>query len=165
MCVIIKNGRLDGNAVLTANKEIVMTEEALEHLHLMDAIQELALKLVEERKKILDQLKPEIFECILLICERIIRAQLNSPETLRVLVDSLIGTMSRDSDQFISVRLSPEDYEMLENHSGRDERANIRFKADPRLERGECRLETEWGILNYSLERELERCLSYLTKS
>ncbi|MCC5832891.1 MAG: hypothetical protein JJU12_07610 [Chlamydiales bacterium] len=127
----------------------------------LDQLQMMARKILELKNRLLDQLKPEIVEFTLAVCERVIRKELSQPQALVRLINSLLvsATPSLKNDT-IQIVLSPDDFVILEKsftqiQYDKREIAGIRFVADPLMRRGDCRIETKTGLLNYDISREL----------
>lgn len=133
----------------------------LEVKTLLHVLQTLARKLLEHKQHLLEQLKPEVVEFAISVCERIIRKELCQPEALVKLINSLLSyagsTIYNDSIQLI---LCPDDLVMLESylasiHYDKREIGGVSFRSDPLMQRGDCRLETRAALLNYTISRQL----------
>ncbi len=127
----------------------------------VDLLQTMARKILEQKKHLLDQLKPEIIEFAIAVCERVIRKELTQPQALVRLINSLLASATPSlKNDTIRIVLSPDDFVMLEksfHHIQYDEREveGVRFVSDPLMRRGDCRVETKTGLLNYDISREL----------
>jgi flagellar biosynthesis/type III secretory pathway protein FliH len=136
----------------------------------LELIQSISSKVLEEKKRLMDQLKPEIIEFCIAVAEKIIRQELSHKEKLSKLIDSFLQLItppinslntSRNSIETIKISLSPEDLELLEdcfehfNYEKGDMTA-IKFVSDPLMVRGDLRMETKSQFLNFSVNRELE---------
>ena len=133
-------------------------------------LQSLADKILEQKKLLLKQLKPEIIDFAITLCERVIRQELSQPEKLVRLIDSLLtsATTSINGDM-VKIILSPEDLVLIESHRNKiqyDKREikGLRFVPDSSVKRGDYRIETKRGILNCSIARELEDLRSKVLK-
>jgi flagellar biosynthesis/type III secretory pathway protein FliH len=128
---------------------------------LLDLLQTLTQKLLEQKKRLLDRLKPEIIEFAMTLCERIIRKELSQPEAMVKLINALLnGCAPQFRNERVQIILAPEDLAMLEGHLtqiqyDKREITGIFFRADPLIKRGDCRIETQRGLLNYTISREL----------
>lgn len=126
-----------------------------------EMLTKLAYKLLDLKKKLLDQLKPELVEFSMHICERVLRKELSQPETMAALLNSLLHLCERHfKEETLHVFLAPEDLEMLKGHLSQmpvehREVKGIHFQADPLVRRCDCRIEAKTGLLNYSISREL----------
>lgn len=127
----------------------------------LDLLQTIAAKLLEQKGRLLDQLKPEIIEFVIAISERIIRKELSQPEALVKLIQSLLASASPAMQQdVLQIILSPEDLILLEGqlnqiHYDRQQIKGIRFVADPLMRHGDCRIESKTSLLNHDISREL----------
>lgn len=128
---------------------------------LFELLQTLTQKLVEQKKRLLDQLKPEVVDFAITLCERFIRKELSQPETMVKLINSLMNVCEPNSrHDTLQIVLAPDDLVMLENHLtqiqfDKSKIASINFRSDPLVRRGDCRIETQAGLLNYTISREL----------
>ena len=142
--------------------------ESREFLNLLQAI---TTKMLEQKKILIDQLKPEIIELAIAICEQMIRRELSQPKTLVNLVNSLLtSVVSHWQHEFIQIILSPDDLVMMEEHLNqiqynKREIKGIRFSSDPLMKRGDCRLETKTGLLNCNISRELADLQSKISQN
>lgn len=129
---------------------------------LFSLLQTISHKILEHKARLLDQLKPDLFDFSITLCERVIRQELSQPEKFAKLIDSLLtATIPSLQGELIKVYLAPDDLVNLEDHLGKiqydkKEIKGIRFLSDPLMRRGDCRLETKTALLNYSISRELE---------
>lgn len=127
----------------------------------LNLLQAIASRLLELKGRLLDQLKPEIIEFAIAICERIIRKELSQPEALVKLIQSLLGSASTAVQQdILHIHLAPDDLIMLEKqlnqiHYDRQQIKGIRFAADSLMRRGDCRIESKTSLLNHDISREL----------
>lgn len=188
---IIRGESISESALLTATKELYFTNNAIPPsfvedecrlsfqkgqedgkkigyacaLHeinsLFELLQTLSKKLLEQNKRLLEQLKPEIVEFAISLCERIIRKELSHPEALVQLINSLLNVSATHlRNAKLNIILSPDDLVMLETQLIKiqyDQREieGISFHSDPSVQRGDCRIETPSGLLNYNISREL----------
>jgi flagellar biosynthesis/type III secretory pathway protein FliH len=142
-------------------KKIGYEKYAQENKPLLELLPLIAQKLLEQKRKLLELLKPEIVEFCLHVCERVLRRELSQPESMATLINSLLNVcLPQFSHEKIHILLAPEDLVMLENHLtqihfNKREIEGISFRADPLIKRGDCRIEAKTGLLNYSIAREL----------
>jgi flagellar assembly protein FliH len=113
------------------------------------------------QEEMFEQTKPELIRFALAVCEKILRAELSNPKAFITLLEKLYlqaKTILKDAP--IAIVLAPADLKMLENNISAagfttDELRNANFIADPHIERGNCRLETSFGLLNFDINRLL----------
>jgi len=150
---------LKGSEEGEKNGYLKAQKEALTYISLL---QKVTAMILEQKKRLLEHLRPEIVEFSLAVCERILRQELSQPEKLVRMIDSLLssatGTLQGD---VVKILLSPDDLILIEKHLNQihyDKREikSVRFIADPLIRRGDCRIETKTGLLNCTLSRELE---------
>lgn len=137
-------------------------EKALqESKPLFSLLQTLSEKLLEQRKNLLEQIKPELIDIALAICEKVIRNELREPEGLIQLINAVLEeSRTQLKSTFVQIYLAPEDLEMIEEHLSqihynKQRIQDLRFDADPLMQRGDCRIETQSELLNYAVAREL----------
>lgn len=137
-------------------------EKAYHELGLLyDLLQNVTHKLLEYKQKLLDQLKPEIVEFVIAVSERVIRKELSQPHTLaRVIHTLLLAALPALKEDHLVIALAPEDYALLAQNVewiqyDLRENKEIHLLSDPLVARGDCRIETKSGLLNYDIQREL----------
>ncbi len=124
-------------------------------------LQTMTRKVLEQKNRLLDQLKPEIIEFSMSVCEQVLRKELSQPHALVRLIHSLLVVVTPSlKDDSIKIVLAPDDFLMLENHFDeiqydKREVKGIHFVSDSLMRRGDCRIETTSGLLNYDISREL----------
>ncbi len=129
---------------------------------LLDVLQTLSHKLLDYKQRLLEQLKPEVVEFSISVCERMIRKELSQPEVMVKLINSLLSyAASKIHTDTVHLILSAEDLVTLENHLAsihydKREIGGVTLRSDPLMKRGDCRIETPTGLLNYSLSRQLD---------
>jgi flagellar biosynthesis/type III secretory pathway protein FliH len=132
-----------------------------ENEKLLLLLQTLAQKVLEHKKHFLQQVKPELIEFSMRVCERVIRKELSRPEHLIHLISLLLQANAPHVEgETLSLLLAPADLVMLEPYLeqiayDRQAISRIVFRADPSLCRGDCRLESKGSMLHYSIAREL----------
>lgn len=147
-------------------------EKARQELEvLFNLVQTMVHKLIEHKEKLLDQMKPEIVEFSLQICEKFVRRELSQPENFVKLINRLLHTATSHRDkESIQLVLAPDDLHLVETHLDRLEYDRtkidkIHFLSDPMMRRGDVRIDTQTSLLNFDLAREfLElklKCLNY----
>lgn len=125
----------------------------------------------EQKTQLLNQMKPEVIEFALSVCEQVLRKELSQTETFIKYLQSLLTTMHISSvDGIFHVFLAPEDLIMLDPFFSEIESIlnpikDIRFLPDSTLTRGDCRIESKTGLLNSSIAREIENLRLHITGS
>lgn len=128
---------------------------------LIALLQTIARKVLDQKKRLLERVKPEMIEFSMGVCERIIRSELSHPQAFVKLINSLIQSATPAlKDDTLQIVLSPDDFILLEKsfthiHYDKREIEGIRFVSDSLMRRGDCRIETKIGLLNYDISREL----------
>ena len=144
-----------------AGEKIGYAKALYETKGLLDLLQTLTRKLLEQKKRLLDQLKPEIIEFSIAVCEKVIRKELSQPETLVRLINSLLSVRDPNfQHEHLKIILAPEDLLLLEKYLtqisyDKREIEGVSFWEDSLIRRGDCRIEGQTGLLNYSIAREL----------
>lgn len=110
-------------------------------------LQTMTQKVLEHKKRLLDQLKPEVVEFSIAVCERIIRKELSNPQALARLIQTLLVS----THKAVRVVLAPDDLALLEGI----DLEGVECVVDSLMRRGDCRIETTAGLLNYDISREL----------
>ncbi len=123
---------------------------------LLSLVQTLAQKLLEHTRNVVEHLKPEVIELTIVLCEKVIRKELESPQMLIHLIHSLLSSAPDLNQNEVKIRLSPEDFNMLEAFAQNKDLKGLNFQSDSLMMRGDCRIETESGLINYSIARELD---------
>lgn len=148
-------GRADGEKVGYEKAQ----EEQGALLHLLGAISE---KFLEQKKQLLEKLKPEMIELAIACSERVVRVELSQREKLVKLIDSLLElNVAFFEGEVVKIYLCPEDLVMIEaslthQHSAKKEIKSLKFVSDSLMKRGDFRIETKQSLLNFNLSRELE---------
>jgi flagellar assembly protein FliH len=125
-------------------------------------LQTLSVKLLEHKHQLIDQLKPEVIQFAINLCERMIRRELSHPENFIRWIHYLFSYLANQTDQeTIHLILAPEDLVILQTQLSQvltDHSAlkAITLRSDPLMRRGDCRIETPTKMLNWSIHRELE---------
>ncbi|MCP5468985.1 MAG: hypothetical protein H7A36_00570 [Chlamydiales bacterium] len=129
---------------------------------LVSLLQRLSERLLEQKKRVLEQLKPEVVHFALRVCERVIRKELQEPDTFVHLINELLGeAIHAFAGEKIKIFLAPQDLETLQKHLGKvyynkSEVPNLSFHVDELMCSGDCRIEAASGVLNADLEHVLD---------
>lgn len=126
----------------------------------------LLLKLREDFKKhydkLFDQLKPELVELCLQICNKILSVELENKQNMIQVIESVLKKarpIFGEGD--VQLSFSEEDFEALEPYLGKLKGQHpqvkaLNFQADDTLKKGDVRLETPLGIMQFDLDRQIE---------
>lgn len=124
--------------------------------HLSALLHTLADHLVEQRKRLLAGLKPEIVELSFQIAETLIRHELSQPKQFLALIGALLNqAITTFAGSPLKLFLAPEDLAALEKHLESLNECPLQIHSDPKLRCGDCRIESEMGVLNAEIGREL----------
>jgi flagellar assembly protein FliH len=144
-----------------AGEEIGYRAAICEIKILLELLEKIATKLLDHKAVLLEKLKPEIIDFSIQLCERVIRKELSHPESLVKLINSLLAICEPEFRQdAIQIVLATDDFLMLEQHLEKVQYdtssiVSLHFRADSLMKRGDCRIEAQSGLLNYSITREL----------
>ncbi len=130
--------------------------QAVQEMHSsMRLLQTLANKLLDHKEKLLDQLKPEVIQFSLAVCERAIRKELSQPEVFVKWLNTLLSyVINRGDEEKISLFLAPGDLRLVEKFM--ESKSYLSLREDPLMRHGDCRIETPTKMVRWSIERELE---------
>lgn len=123
-------------------------------------LQTITEKILEQKKTLFQELKPQFIDFALSLSERVLRIELSQPEKLAKLVESFLNH-AQFQGEALKIFLAPEDLVMMETQLSRlnydkKEIKGVRFYSESLQKRGDVRIETKTSILNFSLSRELE---------
>lgn len=140
-------GMKDGSE--TGLKSMLITQEHLEKLfQVMQALP----------RKIFTDYREWFINATLSVAKRVIRKELDThPQILAHLIGSLLDEVRETNN--LTLYLNPRDIDSLEAHTGlkeilKESNRSFTLKPDPQLERGGCRIETEFQILDASMETQ-----------
>ncbi len=113
-----------------------------------------------ERKRLFQNVKPDLIRFALTGCEHILRQKLKEPDVFVKLLDSMIDQalpVFRDSPVTIFLHPNTKQIldERLETVGSKYQIAHLRWQADTTMTEGNCRIESEEGMLHFHLERQL----------
>lgn len=115
-----------------------------------------------KKEELFEEIKPEIIKFNLHLMEKLLRQQLENPILFTHLLEKLlqqVGSIMKNVPVHLCV--SVEDAQMLKNHLQTDGLLSeilplVNLVEDSLVERGNCRLETPLGLLNYDIKRLLK---------
>ena len=123
------------------------------HLRLLGRIAE---EMVRERARLLAQIRPGILELALAIAREIIHHEVTADPTVieQTLAQALQNLHFATK---IVARLHPDDLAHLQEHQAawQQQAAQLEFIADPSIERGGCRLDSDRGGFDATLQTQL----------
>ena len=116
-------------------------------------------QLQEQQKILYEDAKPELVRFALTVCEKVLRRQLEDSDALMTMVNAIFQQARPImKDVVVDVIFSSEDLAMVEEALRSvtvNEAKKINFVADESLQRGDIRVETPLGLVNFNLERIL----------
>jgi len=132
-------------------------------LVLKEVLKQAVEKLEVEKQNFLKRSERQLVEMALAISKKIIRKEVSvDPEIIRKIAREALQRIVNSGSEKIVMRINPRDWEsimqshrelLLPNGSGNE----IRIEKDERIEPGGCIVETEKGLVNASIEHQLER--------
>jgi flagellar assembly protein FliH len=112
------------------------------------------------QEEIIEATRYEIIEFCMAVCRQILRNELSQPDVLKSTVEGLLGQAAGIIKQGqVTVTLSPDDRGLLALHF---EEIQTRFPdgidwvSDPNIVKGDVRVETSSGLVNFSVDRQLQ---------
>lgn len=144
-----KKGYEEGFAAgFAEGKEKAAKQVRAELVHILTSLENAVDHLGNERRAALAQMESDIVKFAVLLAERVIRRELPDPETTVSIAGSLLHDLKEESR--VIVHLPPAVAEHPEVERRLSEAAagsGVRWKiaADPGLQMGDVRIETEWG--------------------
>lgn len=116
----------------------------------------------QKEEQLFDHAKPEIIKFCLAVCQKILRSELRDPnQFIQLLEHLLLAAKNIVKDVPVQVYVAPGDLLLLEKHFNDlpetcEEIRALDFIPDSDLERGNCRIESSLGLVNFDLERILK---------
>lgn len=116
----------------------------------------------QECDSISEALRAELISLVLVVCEQIVRRELSDKEHYCQLIESLLKHASSIlKTQSLDLVMAEDDLAFLREglqtlQIDPELKTKIHLASDPNLERGDCRIETDLGLLNYDVKRQLE---------
>lgn len=132
-----------------------------ELVDVFDLVNSMADRVTEEKQRLVNLFKPELIKFAMGVCEAMLRFELSHPQVLVSAIERLIlDAKPILSGEKINVVLSPDDLKMLEErlndikYDPHDVR-KIHFETDFAIPRGDLRVETPMGLINFDVNRLL----------
>lgn len=138
---------------------------------LFGLLQTVGTKLLDDKKNLLEALKPEIVEMALTIAEKIVKSELLLPEKMVQHIESMLSTIAlKVAGDGVHIYLCPEDLLLLDTHLqkiayDKKDIKSIRFFSDNFIPKGDVRIESKQAFFHFSVARELEDLRSRVLKS
>lgn len=131
-----------------------------ERRHLCQLLHTLADHLVEHRKQLLLQLKPEVLDLAFQMAEKLTRQELTQPKPMLQFLNALLTqATSAFAGLPIKLFLAPENLLEIEQELEKltaESKEKLQILSDPKLRPGDCRIESEIGLLNAEIKKQLE---------
>ncbi len=115
----------------------------------------------EHMHRLVDQAKPELIRLAVRVAEKILRQQLaEDPTRLLPMIDEAFRSLRTQKGATIVLRVHPNDRAMLETHCKRwlDRMpwiGELQVLADEEMHPGGCRIETDFGSVDLTLETQI----------
>ncbi|MCH1430163.1 MAG: hypothetical protein GWP59_01810 [Chlamydiales bacterium] len=143
-------------------KNSIQEEEEGEAEKQLLLLQEISTEYQLKLERSFEQVKPELIELCLKVCQKVIHDELKDPQALSKIVDAVLekGRKLAGSSS-VDIYFSDQDFEALGPTLGKikGQNAQIRdlnFYSDDSLNRGSVKLETNFGIINFDVTRQIE---------
>jgi len=127
---------------------------------LMQQAMTLINRILEERRKVYEEIEPQIADLALKIAEKVINTEvtLNNDIVVNLIKSNLDKVKDREE---ITVRVSPDDYEYVKQNEDElrkmlDGVKKFRIESDGVIEKGGCMLETSLGNLDSRIDFQME---------
>nr|WP_197481304.1 flagellar biosynthesis protein [Candidatus Chlamydia sanziniae] len=148
--------------------EVEGYNKAFQELHsLIQIFRKLSVHMLAEVEKTVQQLKPDLLELTLLICEKFLYKKLENPEELALLLAAAVERYSSQrSLSPLKIFLHPEDLQKLKDWMATHELFIIKhaeFFPDISCKQAEYKMEIPQGIFRQEIGEELDHLLSLLT--
>ncbi len=111
--------------------------------------------------RVIEQAKPQIVRLALRVAEKILRQKLDlTPEAVVPMIDEALRSLRAQQNMRVILRVHPDDRPILESHRQRwMERlpwlGSLDIVVDEDLPRGGCRIETDFGTVDASVETQI----------
>lgn len=115
-----------------------------------------------------EQLRASLISLVLTVSEQILRKELSNKESYSQLLEMLFQqSASILKGQSIDLVLAQEDYALINGELDKLKinpqlLEKIHLLSDPKMARGDCRVETEYGLLNFDIKRQLQTLEKHL---
>jgi flagellar biosynthesis/type III secretory pathway protein FliH len=122
----------------------------------------IAMAFLIRKEELFEQIKPEIIKLCLALCHKLLQRELSNPEAFKELLMTVLEQIKWiTKDIPIDVIVSSQDYEIIQSkfnsmNISQEDMPKIHLIADPFMEKGNCRLETSIGMMNFDIKRILQ---------
>lgn len=111
----------------------------------------------KEKETMLQEIEPHVLDLIIQICEKVLNTSLIfKPESILYLIKK--GLYEVDEEEEITIMVSDADYETVLNHKeelGKLDLEQVKIQKSNALKMGDCIIETNYGNIECSLNRQL----------
>lgn len=149
-------GRLEGFEVGLLQGKTITHDQFKDALGMLNLI---AASFQLQREEVFKQLKPEIIKFNINLMEKLLQRELKNPDVFAGLIEKLLQQIeSVIKDAAVNVFVSSEDSQLLKTSLKSLELplqtlSRVNLMEDVSMERGNCRLETSLGMLNFDIPR------------
>lgn len=118
-------------------------------------------KVREALRELVDGSKPELIRLALRVAEKILRQKIEaSPESIVPMIEDALKSVRAQQQSRIIMRVHPDDIATLESRKQRwiekyPSISSLEVRPEETLSRGGCRLETDFGMVDATLETQL----------
>ncbi len=125
--------------------------------------------LEREREGLLEKHQRELVELVRVVAERIAFCELKrSPEAIFSCLREALALVVEKAR--VTIRLNPQDLELIEGSAGElaldlGRFQKVEFRPDPGISRGGCLLETDFGLIDATLEHRREELFKALDRA
>ncbi len=145
-----------------------LNERERECLELETRLEEWCATLESDKKKFFNEVRNGLFETIVAVAEKIIGETAHG--SVKVIEYVLDHALEKASDSMVSsIRLNPADYSTLKAHNSElieriSAMRGVTIVEDPRIAEGGVVLDTEQGIIDASIQAQMQEIKEYMKK-
>jgi flagellar assembly protein FliH len=149
-------GRQEGLEIGFKQGALIAQDQFKDAVSMLNLI---AASLQIKREEIFELLRPEMIKFNIRLMEKLLQEHLKNPSALMTLIEKLLlQIQSTIKDVPIKVLVSPEDYQIINQNLANIDSSSatvsqIHLLSDVTVQKGNCRLETTLGMLNYDIPR------------
>jgi type III secretion protein L len=132
--------------------------------------QEQIVAVAEQGRRAVDDARPQLVQLAVKVAEKVLRRRLDErPEAIVPMVEEALEAARGYRGGHLVLRVNPEDVPALEGFKkrllDRDQRwQSLEVVAEPAMARGGCRIETDFGTIDASVETQLAAIESLLLR-